>query len=306
MTKTKTRRNQIATEEAVRRVCDELYRAGEKITEATVRAGVGGGSTTTILQLIREWEAHQRTVFLDLEALVTQYSEGDVPPGVPEPLWAAIKPVWGQVLAEAQAYAESRLADDRAALATDRNGLVMELERVRELDARWQEEKQTWADRIANLNGEVDKLKGRVTELAQDLIRAGQEATSRDATIEGLRQQLERAEGALTAAQGEHQASTALWAQQIDNARQEAKNKDSAAAGRIRGLEEQLAAAQGGLADLRIEHERTKIEANAARSADSRSQEEIHRLRADLIEARTALKTTIPATPIKQSKRKTK
>lgn len=274
-----TRSNQIATPDAVKAVCDELFRAGEKITEATVRARLGGGSTTTILKLIRAWDEHLRTEFLALESKVAQYEGGDAPPDVPEALWAALKPVWGRVLAEARSHAESRLASDRAALAEARQGLEADAERVRELDARWQQEKQEWAARIDGLNGEFAKARERITALAQDLIEAGREATAHATTIEGLREQLARTESALADAQAAHQADLDRWAQQVDEARQEAKEARAAASGGIRMLEEQLASVQAALSDLRIEHERIKVLASAAHAADARSQAEIGRLR---------------------------
>lgn len=196
-----TRVNQIATPEAVAAVCDALFREGEKITEATVRARLGGGSTTTILKLIREWDDRQRREFLELRAKVAEYEVGDAPPSVPKPLWDAIRPVWRHVLDEAKAHAEKRLASDWAALEVDRQALVVEAERVSEADARWQQEKRDLLVRVDSLNGEAARQKTRVTELAQDLIQAGKEATAQSAVIDGLREQLERAERALAAAQ---------------------------------------------------------------------------------------------------------
>lgn len=282
MTQTRARKNQVATPEAVAEACDALFRAGEKITEATVRAHIGGGGPQVILRHMRAWEVEHRRKFMELEEQVQAIEDGDIPPGVPVPLWEAIKPVWQQVLSEARDYAERRLEDDRDRLVADREALGAEAERVRGLDERWQQEKQDWSTRFDGLNAEVDRLKGRIAGLAEDLIQAGHEATAREAAIEGLQKQLERAEAAVKSAQADHQADLARWAQQIDQARQEAKSKESGAGARIRTLEEQLASAQASLADLRIEHERAKAETSAAKSADARSQTEIARLRTEL------------------------
>ena len=276
------RKNQIATREAVWAACDALFLSGEKITEATVRARLGGGSTTTILKLIRDWDDRLRTEFIRLQATVAQYEEGDIPPDVPEALWAAVKPVWGQVLEAAQVHAEGRLADARAALAAEKAALETQVTQVRDLDARWQQEKQDWTVRIDGLNTEIARLKGRATELAQDLIQAGHEASARTVEIDALQQQLASAEERIHTAEAAHQADLERWAQQVDEARQEAKAKDASASARIRALESQLASIQATVSDLRIEHERVKGEAVAAQSADTRSMAELARLREEL------------------------
>ena len=282
------RSNQIATPEAVGQICDALFASGEKITEATVRARLGGGSTTTILKLIRHWEDRLRIEFARLQAKQAQYEAGDIPPDVPEPLWAAIKPVWGQVLEAAQVHAQDRVANDRAALVAVKDALDERAAQVEALDARWRQEKQEWSTRFDGLNTEIARLKGRATELAQDLIQAGHEATARAVEIDALGQQLASAEQSSRAAEAAHQADLERWAQQIDDARQDAKAKEASASARIRTLEGQVTSANDTLSDLRIEHERTRGEASAARAADARSQAELGRLREELAVAAQA------------------
>lgn len=282
MSTTREPKNKIATEESVARVCDALFRAGERIVEATVRERLGGGSSTTIMPLIHLWHTRFRERVLRLETQVEQIEAGQRPPDVPEALWAALKPVWDDLLAQSRAHAEDRLAGDRDALVTEQQALDDETERVRELDARWQHEKQAWSERIDGLNQEIQRQKTKLTELAHDLIEAGREATAQTVELEGLRQQLIASEGRVHAAAAAHQADLQRWAQQVDDVRQDAKAKAAAASVRIRTLEEQLQGAQSTLADLRIEHERTRGVASAAQAADARSQADLQQVRQEL------------------------
>lgn len=275
------RKGQIATPEAVAQACDEMFRAGEKITEASVRARIGGGGPGVILQNIRAWEATLRERFLSMEGSLAEYDAGDRPPGVPEALWTALKPVWDQLVREARAHAAKRLEDAHAALERDRQSLDEEADRVRDADARWQQDKQDTTARIDELNQAVALHKDRAAQLAGELIQAGHELTAKATQIEALQAALEQGREAARTAEAAHQADLQRWAQQIDAARQDAKAKVSAAEGRARSLEDQLASAQASLADLRISHERTRVELEAAQSADRRSQAEIERLRGE-------------------------
>lgn len=104
-----------ANREKVFEACDQLFAAGERITIPAIRARLGGGSQNSIHRYVREWEAHHRERFLELER---QFQH---PPaaGVPPELWRVLVPIWEQLVAAAKAVG---LAEARPETEQSRRG----------------------------------------------------------------------------------------------------------------------------------------------------------------------------------------
>ena len=265
------RRGQIATPAAVAEACDQLFRSGENITEAAVRALIGGGSTPVIYKHIRAWEAMHRDRFLALEAEATAVAT-KAPQNVPQELWDALVPAWNHVQAKAAQEAEAalqaeraRLAEAQEALAADREALNDESAAVVARDEAWRQERGEWSTQISDLNTslanrdeQLRKLRTAHAELANDNQRI---TAARDA----LSVQLNAAQETMKEAERRHQADQDRWAKQIDVVRQEAKAIVDRLGGDLDEANRLLRAETDKNIDLRVQLTRSDAALSAAR-----------------------------------------
>lgn len=265
-----TRRGQIATPAAVATACEELFRAGENITEAAVRGILGGGSTPVIYKHIRAWETMHRDRFFALEAQAEEVSTS-APENVPQELWEALLPAWKRVEAQAAQTASNalqadreRLTEQQAALAADREALNAESVAVVARDEAWREERSNWSAQIADLNTSLANRDEQVRQLKAAGAELADENQRITAAKDALSLQLNAAQETLKDAERRHQADQDRWAKQIDVVRQEAKAIADRLSDDLNEANRLLRAKTDSHIDLRLELTRSEAALSAA------------------------------------------
>ena len=257
----RSRKNQIATEQSVGEVCEALFREGSPITEIAVRKRLGGGSTPVIYRFIKIWEEHHRQQFLALEQSAVDRGAGQAPADMPPELWEALQPAWEQAVATVRRQAKAQLRQARDEVAGDRKAVEELREQVRDQDARWQAEKADWSQQISDLSTQLASAQGQIQAANKVNAALEKDHEQLQAQLQRLTEQAQGLQAALQAAEQRHEADQSRWALQIDTTRQEAKAAAVAAGEREQALREQLASATEQVGQLRIDLERARVEA---------------------------------------------
>jgi chromosome segregation ATPase len=161
------------TKDQIFKAADELAAGGQPPTLAKVRAALGGGSFTTISEVMTEWKAHQA-------AKTTPATLEPPPEAVAQRTAALSAEIWTLALTMANA----RLAGEREALEAARA----------ETDAARREAAEL-ADQVA---GELETVKTRCAELSQMVETSKAEAQASRAELASVAERAAIAEARAT------------------------------------------------------------------------------------------------------------
>ncbi|CAM2164703.1 Uncharacterized 23.2 kDa protein in nuc 5'region [Burkholderia latens] len=150
------------------KAADELEALGMKVTLASLRQHLGGGSYTTIQEPLKEWKQRKR--------------DGDTPTpeALPPELAALLNAFGAQVFAAARAEANLLLAGERKRTEAEIAELRNEAHEAAELaDTLTRENERLRADaaEVEKLRAQLDTIKRKS---AEDLHRAMEKATQKD------------------------------------------------------------------------------------------------------------------------------
>ena len=233
------------TREQILETASKLAEQGIKPTQTNVREALGGGSFTTISEVLREWRQEQETV-TQLQAVV-----------IPHHITERTQTLMAQIWETAQAIASERLANEREALAHKEaliNAEIDESNKIIETLENEQAELTTQLDTLNNdnsllntKNNELENLNNSLqTQLQAEKDRADQlqaKLDEQNAKIERLTADL--ATATANATQATHTAQE--HAQRADQATAELQNthiENAKLQGKSDTLAEQLTKAE--------------------------------------------------------------
>jgi hypothetical protein len=159
------------TEAQIHAAADQLVAAGKSPTLAAVRAAIGGGSFTTISEVLKRWRASRQTPATSSEP---------APPPVLQAAEGLAATVWQRALETAQ----GRLEAEREALASERQELEASRAEAAELADQLAAEVETQ-------RGEMERLRAEVERQAAALASAEAVAVEQRAGAAELRIRLE-------------------------------------------------------------------------------------------------------------------
>jgi chromosome segregation ATPase len=274
------------TQAQVNEAADALLRSGERPTIERVRQALGTGSPNTLVRLLEAW-------WSDLGRRLDAQATKLTLPDAPEAVVAAASQLWLAAVEHAQGLAKTALAEDVAALASERAAMG-ERERQRDAEiaaanAATQKALEIQANAETRLT-DLDRLNESLSRQRDDLQTQRDAAIAeRDVLTSRLAEAHETHEQAKLEAIAERQAHEAQfrasenrWLQEVDRARQDASKAQSRLdhletrhAKAMSDLEARVAELQAALA----QGERAQIKALATVDAQST---EIERLYAQL------------------------
>lgn len=189
---------QKTTREEVFAAASELEASGEKVSQRTVRAHMGGGSYATIGPILKEWQEKREGTAKAAEIVM--------PEVVAERFSTACKSLWNEAVAEAQKGVETErqsLAAEQARAkeaVTEAEAIVADLEsEAAERDAvietqkadlaASRQEAEAAAKRAAEAENEVSRLTEKASGLQLRLSDATQSIEKLEAQVQVERQQ---------------------------------------------------------------------------------------------------------------------
>ncbi|MDP9014233.1 MAG: DNA-binding protein [Pseudomonadota bacterium] len=217
------------TETDVWRAADALLLEGARPTIERIRTKIGRGSPNTV-------SPYLETYFRSLGARIADPMAFSAPPALPDPIAEAAKHFWEAALTAARAE-QSNLADQAlASLDKIRNDLESERIQLREYSAKITAQSEAKEAALQLLHLQASDLQSRVDSLTKELSQSKM-------TIENLRSEVSQAAAdrqqlqlkldtervKFEASRDEQavrmEAHQKLWATQIDDARQAAKQQ---------------------------------------------------------------------------------
>lgn len=235
-------------------------------TVEAIRQHLGTGSPNTITRMLNVWWVEIA------DRLDEQVASLKFPAAPPEVVQHA-SALWEAACTASRGHAEQQLADEHAALATEREAVHAELAALRAQlgDARADQRRLVEALAAADAQG-LERERQRTDALAQR-DRVQQQL---DATLIASRERIDKLEATLAGVRAEHEAQMAYVrgvearaSQEIDRARQEAREVrqalkaattlGDAAQRRAQALENKLTAAEAKLVVLREQLEGFRV-----------------------------------------------
>lgn len=191
------------TREQILETASKLAEQGIKPTQTNVRESLGGGSFTTISEVLREWRQEQETV-TQLQAVV-----------IPHHITERTQTLMAQIWETAQAIASERLANEREALSHKEaliNAEIDESNKVIETLENEQAELTAQLDTLTNENSSlntrnneleniVNSLKTQLTAEKDRADQATTQATGLQAKLDEQNAKIERLTADLATAQ---------------------------------------------------------------------------------------------------------
>lgn len=252
------------TQTQVNEAADALLRGGERPTIERVRQALGTGSPNTLVRLLEEW-------WSDLGRRLDAQAAKMSLPDAPEPVVAAASQLWLAAVEHAQGLAKSAIADEVAALASERAAMA-ERERQRDAElvatiAATQTALEAQASAETRL-ADIERLSHSLALQRDDLQTQRDAATTeRDVLSRRLAEARESHEQAQREAAAERQALEAQfragedrWLREVDRARQDAGQ----AIARLEKVDKQLAAAVADSREKELAHEKALAERERA------------------------------------------
>lgn len=141
------------TREQILETASKLAEQGIKPTQTNVREALGGGSFTTISEVLREWRQEQETV-TQLQAVV-----------IPHHITERTQTLMAQIWETAQAIASERLANEREALAHKEALINAEIDESNKIIETLENEQSELTAQLDTLNNENSSLNTRNNEL---------------------------------------------------------------------------------------------------------------------------------------------
>lgn len=276
-------------------VADKMLVAGERPTVERMRQALGTGSSQTVQRLLNAW-------WKALGARLTANAAKLALPKAPESVAALASQFWEQALAAARSDAEAALEADRAALAAHRleaDARVAAADDRTEAAVRQSAEAVLAAELVQARFEDSQRLIDRQAAQILDLLATREALASRVGVLDAETSELRMQLGQLKSEVDEAREATAQHVrsvedrahQEIDRARQDARDRARQVTALQRDHQREAQAAQEQIAALRSALSTSQQAEAAERARRETLDEQLTQIRADLRENLRAVET---------------
>lgn len=278
---------------------DALLAEGARPTVERVRIKIGRGSPNTVGPLLENW-------FANLAGRLGGHASAEAgAKALPPPLRDALQDLWGSALSQANEQAKAGVAQDQAQLAEDRAALEDARAQLALQEAALTERRVALEHALdlakVQLKDQAAQLQDALHQLAQARASLAKLVEERDADRRRFDLQAEAAGRERERLQAREQATERRLLEEVDRARQEAKQARSEQAEVVRRHEAALAEADRRLRGAGESQAQAHLEATVLRERLTAAEQRTTDLLRQLDAARSA--PAVPALRVRKSAR---